>query len=238
MGHNSGALACKLKFAQTCGNEHAVALFKLNCIVALGGKHTAAVKNKNVYERGLVCLESSGGINIDNVNGKIFALCKTLLCPAAHVNRFGLRIRLCGAEVCNVNSLVDVELSGLAVCAYSAVIVDTVGGVGILLYLSDKDTLAYGVESSCLDEENVALLYGNGVCNFKQSIVFYSLTEFFLCDIMLEAVEQGSTLVAVNDIPHLGLAVFALNSLSILIVGVNLNGKVILSVDKLYKNRE
>ena len=112
MGHNSGALACKLKFAQTCGNEHAVALFKLNCIVALGGKHTAAVKNKNVYERGLVCLESSGGINIDNVNGKIFALCKTLLCPAAHVNRFGLRIRLCGAEVCNVNSLVDVELSG------------------------------------------------------------------------------------------------------------------------------
>jgi hypothetical protein len=55
---------------------------------------------------------------------------------------------------------------------------------------------------------------------------------------MLEAVEQGSTLVAVNNIPHLGLAVFALNSLSILIVGVNLNGKVVLSVDKLYKNRE
>ena len=55
---------------------------------------------------------------------------------------------------------------------------------------------------------------------------------------MLEAVEKSCTLVCVNDIPHFSLAVLALNTLSVFIVGVYLNGKVVLSVDKLYKNRE
>ena len=53
---------------------------------------------------------------------------------------------------------------------------------------------------------------------------------------MLEAVEQGSALVAVNDIPHFRFTVFSLNTLCIFIVGVYLNGKVVLCVYKLDKN--
>lgn len=59
--------------------------------------------------------------------------------------------------------LLNVEFTGLAVLANSAVVVDTVGGVGILLDLSNEDSLAYCMQSSALNKEYVALVHRNVV---------------------------------------------------------------------------
>ena len=109
------------------------------------------------------------------------------------------------------------EFTGLAVLANSAVVVDSVGGVGILLDLSNEDSLAYCMQSSALNKEHVALVYRNVVCNFKQSIVSDALRELLLAYLVLEAVEKLRAGVAVNDVPHLGLAVLALYTQCVLI---------------------
>ena len=62
--------------------------------------------------------------------------------------------------------------------------------------------------------------------------------ELLLCDLVLEAVEKLRTLVAVHDVPHLGLAVLALDPLCVVVIGVYLHREVILGVDELDENGE
>ena len=130
------------------------------------------------------------------------------------------------------------QLTGLAVLADSAVVVDAVSGIRVLLYLGDKDTLSDSMESAAFYKENIALMHRDIVCHFKQSIVLDTVCEFLAGYLMLKAVEQLCAFLAVNDIPHLGLAVFALDAQCILVVRVNLNGEIVLCVDEFYEDRE
>ena len=130
------------------------------------------------------------------------------------------------------------QFSRLAVLADSSVVVNAVGGVGILLYLSDKYALADGVQCSRLYKEHIALVYRHIVRDLQQSVVSDPLRELFLAYLVLETVEQFSALVTVNHIPHLGLAVLALDPHRVVVVGVYLHRKVVLCIYQLYQYRE
>ena len=147
-------------------------------------------------------------------------------------------VLLGGCQTGNVLCLFNVQLPRLAVLADPAVIVYAVGGIGVLLYLGDQYALADSVQRACLDKEHISLVNGNIVCDLEQRIVRYPFGELLFAYLVLEAVQQLCALVAVNDIPHLGLAVLALDPLCVLVVRVYLDREIVLRIDKLYKYRE
>ena len=55
---------------------------------------------------------------------------------------------------------------------------------------------------------------------------------------MLEAVDQRSTRLTVDDVPHLRLAVFAFDAHRVIVVGMDLHREVVLGIDELDEQRE
>ena len=138
----------------------------------------------------------------------------------------------------DVQRLFHMQGAGLAVRADAAIVVDAVGHVGVLLHLGDDDALADGVQRARRDEEAVALVYGRGVQNFRQGVVFDALLKFLFGDLMVKAVVEERPRLAVQHIPHLGFAVLVLIFQGVLVGGVYLNGQVALRVDELRQDRE
>jgi len=94
------------------------------------------------------------------------------------------------------------------------------------------------VESTGLYEEHIALLYRNTVHAVKESILLDSPAEVLARYSVLKSVDKLSALFAVNDVPHFGLAVFALNAESVFIIGMHLNREVIPCIYEFYKHRK
>ena len=135
-------------------------------------------------------------------------------------------------------SLLHMELSGLAVFTDTAVVIHTVSHVGVLLDLRDEDIFSNSMNCAGLDEENVTLLYFHRVQNLEKRVVFDTLCELFLADLTVEAVVKVSAFLAVYHIPHLGFSVLMLVFQRIGIVRMHLNGQVILRIDKFDQHRK
>ena len=138
----------------------------------------------------------------------------------------------------NIQCLRDVQLPGLAICAQTAVVVDAVGDVGVLLDLCHHDALADGVQRAGGDEEAVPLVHRHGVQHVGQGVILNAALKLLLADLMGEAVVEGGTRLCFQHIPHLGLAVLVLVLQSVFIGGVHLNGQVFFGINELCQNGE
>ena len=130
------------------------------------------------------------------------------------------------------------KLAGLSVGSYSAVIIDPVGGVGVLLNLRNQNSFANGVQSSRRNEKHISLMNRYLIENLQQGVVLNPFLKLRLTDLFLKAIVQISAWLAVYDIPHLGFSIFTFHPQSKFIIWVNLNRKVVLSVDQLDQNRK
>ena len=131
------------------------------------------------------------------------------------------------------------QLTRLAVRTDALIIVDAVGDIGILLDLGDQHACADGVQRACLDEEHIALFHRNQPHIVEQRAVLDMGAEFLLRQLAVEAVSERSALLAVHDIPALGLAVFAVLVLAcVAVIGVDLHAEILLCVDQLDQHRE
>ena len=134
--------------------------------------------------------------------------------------------------------LLYMQRARFAVHPHAAVIVHTVGHVGVLLHFSHHNTLADSVQRAGRDKEAIAFFHRHGVQHLGQGIVPDALFQFFPADFMVKAVIQERARFTVQHIPHLGLAVLVFVFQRILVGGVYLNGNVILGVNELGQNGE
>ena len=130
------------------------------------------------------------------------------------------------------------KLTGLAVLSEAAVIVNSVGRVGILLNLGKKYTLANCVHCARFDEKNIALLDLNPVADIHHCVALSGFFELLNGNIAVKAENKLCVRLTVENVPRLGLSEFALNPHCIFVVGMNLNRKISFGVDKLYKQRK
>ena len=130
------------------------------------------------------------------------------------------------------------QLAQLAVRAAAAVVVHAVCRVGILLNFANENPRADCVDRTGLNEEHVALLHVGLVEHIRQRVVFNALFEFLFRQRTVHAEVQRSARLAVHNVPHLGLAVFALHAQRIFVARVHLHGKRLLRIDELDKHRE
>ena len=130
------------------------------------------------------------------------------------------------------------EGAEVAVLVAAVVVVDAVGGVGVLLDLADEDARADGVDGARGNEEHVPPLHGHAVEDVGEAALLDGGLVGLAGGILLEAVVESRALLAVQNVPHFGLAVLPLMLQGILVGGVYLHRQVALGVDELDEERE
>ena len=108
--------------------------------------------------------------------------------------------------------------------ARSAIVVDAIADVGILLNLSEQNALAYRVNRSRRNKNHVAAPRRNSVKHFKERIVFYAGDKFFLRNFFIEAAIQLGIFGGVEDIPHFAFAELLFMNQRVRVGRVNLQG--------------
>lgn len=71
------------------------------------------------------------------------------------------------------------------------------------------------------------------IADLEQGVIGNALFEFFFRDGVLEAVDQRGARLTVDDVPHLRLAVFALDTHRVVVVRMDLHREVVLGIDEL-----
>ena len=125
------------------------------------------------------------------------------------------------------------ELAGLAVHAGTVVVEDAVGDIGGLLDLGEEDTTTDGMDTTGRQVEHITgldLMVGE---HLGDGTVFYAFLVFIGGDGLLEAGIEVGAGVGLDDVPHLGLAHLAMDTLGHLVVRVDLDAEVTLGIDEL-----
>ena len=125
-----------------------------------------------------------------------------------------------------------------AVLADSSVIIDTISDIGVLLNLGNQDPLAYRVERSGFDKENIAFFDRHCIEHLEKGILFYPAGKFLPGDFLFESIVQESPLLRVENIPHLCFAILTLVLQRKTVARVDLDRQVVLCVDKFGQDRK
>ena len=116
-----------------------------------------------------------------------------------------------------------------------AIIVNPVGGIGILLDLRNDNALSNRMERTGLDEKDVAFMYLDFVYQFHKGILLNMGPELLLGDRPFKPIHQFCAGLTVQNHPLSGLSIFPFDAQCICIVRMDLHGQVILRVDQLNK---
>lgn len=159
------------------------------------------------------------------IHCKVIALCKA---PEAEIRRFRKhfragRARGSGRAQGHVERLVHMQLPRLPVRPDPPEVVDAVGRVGVLLDLREQDARADRVDRARADEEDVPLVHGGPVERLGDRVVRDPPAHLLRRNFPLKPkIEEGIRL-AVDDIPHLGLAAPPLDAAGVAVVRVHLD---------------
>ena len=143
------------------------------------------------------------------------------------LRHIGIVAMLC--LVFGVDGIVDglgcklgMELAGLAIKAGTVVVVDAVGDIGRLLYLSQTYTSTDGMDSSGWKIEHITIVYLMLGEDLADSAVGYSLLVFLRCYLQLEAGIEIGARFCIEDVPHLGFAELVVLTLCHLVIRMHL----------------
>ena len=89
------------------------------------------------------------------------------------------------------------------------------------------------MERARLDEKDVAGMNGNIVAHLEQRVILNPGSEFLPCERAVHAVNEGSAFPGVHHHPHFGFAVFPFLTQRIVIIRMDLHGKVLFGVNEL-----
>ena len=138
----------------------------------------------------------------------------------------------------HIEGFFKVKLSWIAEFVSPVVVIETVSAVAALLYLADEVSCTDSMDSARRDEENISRLCGVEFENVHDGIVSDTLSDFFPAHILLEAHIKACIWLRVNDVPHFSLAAAVFMLHGIFVIGMHLNGKILLCINKFYKERE
>ena len=130
------------------------------------------------------------------------------------------------------------EITFFSVLSHSSVIIDTVSHIGILLNLCNQDAGSDGMDRTGLNEEDVSLLYRHCIKHLQKCIFLNSSGKFFLADLRLKTIVEKRVFLGIHHVPHLGFSVLALIFQGIPVIRMDLDGQILLCVDKFDQNRK
>ena len=136
-------------------------------------------------------------------------------------------------EVEGLGGEFGVELAGLAIHAGAVVVEDAVGDVAGLLDLSEEDATTDGMDTAGREVEDITgfdLVVGE---DLGDGTVFYAFLVLIGGYGLLESGIEVGAGVGLDDVPHLGLAHLAMDTLGHLVVGVDLDAEVATGIDEL-----
>ena len=124
------------------------------------------------------------------------------------------------------------ELAGLAIHARAVVVVDAIGDITALLYLSEEDTATDGMDTTGREVKHIACLDLMVGQYLGDGTVFYAFLVFIGGYGLLEAGIEVGAGVGLDDVPHLGLAHLAVDALGHLVVRVHLDAQGARGIDE------
>ena len=130
------------------------------------------------------------------------------------------------------------EGTGLAVGAEAPVIGHAVGGVRVLLHLGDEDPRPDGVERPCRDEKHISRMDRHLIADFRQGILLDVPAELPFGQPAVDPIDQPGSRLAIDDVPHLGLAVFPFHPGGIGVVRMHLDRQPVFGIDQLDEQGE
>ena len=136
-------------------------------------------------------------------------------------------------EVEGLGGEFGVEFAGLAVHAGAVVVEDAVGDVAGLLDLGEEDATTDGMDTAGGQVEHIAgldLVVGE---HLGDGAVLDATVVFLGGYLLLEAGIEVGAGVGLDDVPHLGLAHLAMDTLGHLVVGMDLDAEVAAGIDEL-----
>ena len=140
--------------------------------------------------------------------------------------------------------LFDVQLTGIAVGILATEVIDAVGDVAGLLNLSEEVACANGMQTTGRQEIEVALVSlvgGDDVLHGRVAVDGLGSSQLLVLlggDALLQSGIDFRAHIALDDIPHLGLAGAAVTLHGQLVVGMHLYAKVLARVDELDEQGE
>ena len=145
-----------------------------------------------------------------------------------------LNIR-CHIHVHDLNSLIEMQFSLVAVLINAVIVINTVGHIGSLLYFCNQNTCSNTMYCPRWDKVDIALVDFNLLQVSFQRSRLHGFSQNFFRHLMLEAVNQVGPFFGVDDKPHLRLAIVTFVLICVHIIRVNLNGKILLCIDELHQ---
>ena len=118
-------------------------------------------------------------------------------------------------------------------------VVEAVGYVARLLNFQKPQASAYGMDCSRGNVDKIALLYAYIIKAVLYGICLYSLPKLACGVDSVQAANKACILICIKHIPALGLTacIFPLVKPCSCIVGVNLDAKLVVSLNHLYQKR-
>ena len=226
------ALSFNLPVSAACRQKETVPL-AIGHRFAFAADHALTVQDQDTQERGLThCpLHPVGehSVQIQLVDSEVITVRHMRILASALQNRH---------TACHSQSLFDMEISFFTVLTDSAVIIDAVSDIGVLLDLGNKDSFADRMKRSGLDKENIALLDRHCIEHLEERILLDPPGKFLAGNLLLESVIEESSLLRVENIPHLCFAVLALVLQCKTVARMDLDRQVVLRVNELGQDRE
>ena len=136
-------------------------------------------------------------------------------------------------EVEGLGGEFGVQFAGFAVHAGAVVVEDAVGDVAGLLDFGEEDATTDGMDTTGREVEHIACLDLMVGQHLGDGTVFYAFLVFIGGYGLLEAGIEVGAGVGLDDVPHLGLAHLAMDSLGHLVVGMDLDAEVATGIDEL-----
>ena len=138
----------------------------------------------------------------------------------------------------NVECLVDMEFPLIARRVGAVIVMDPVCKIRVLLDFGNKNPRAHGMNRAGLNVKGVALFHVYTVQNGCDCLILDMLKHFFFRDFSGETVINIRAFFGIQDIPHFGLPGLTAVDSVIFVSGMNLDGKVLVGIDKLDKDRK
>ena len=140
--------------------------------------------------------------------------------------------------VCDRKCLFNVQVTLASVLADPAVVIDTVGDIGILLNLCDQDAFSDRMKRTGLNKQCIAFMYFDRIQHFQQRIRTDALGELFFGDLLPEPVVQIRTRFRIQHIPHLRFPVLSFVLQGIAVRRMHLNAEIVFRIDELRQDGE
>ena len=173
------------------------------------------------------------------VDGEVFAdgqLAHRVFCEEALGRRQNEARR--GRETQHLQRAFDLQLPRLPVAAQPSVVVHAVRRVGVLLDFRQRDAGAHRMQRARLDQEDVAGTGRNAVADVEDGAVLNALAHLHFRQTAVHTVNHRRPRLRVHHVPQLRLPVLVLFPERALIVGMDLDRKILRRVDQLDQQRE